>query len=177
MSDVVGEYVEALESLILGFVHTTRAVLQKNHLTAVQFLVLQWVSAEGPNSMTALATFLGVRPQSVTPVVDTLVRRGWIRRKQDRIDRRQTRLELSPEALRLMVQFRSSHRRRLKRALRKIPAASLTRATVALRASERALTDSLQASLPAPRASPVRFPPTRTTPRKRRRQVSGGANR
>jgi len=159
MSDVVGEYVDALESLILGFVHTTRTVLQKNHLTAVQFLVLQWVSVEGPNSMSALAAFLGVRPQSVTPVVDTLVRRGWIRRKQDRVDRRQTRLELSPGALRLMARFRSAHLRRLKRALRKIPATSLAQATVALRASEHALADSLQGSLPAPRKGPRRCPP------------------
>jgi hypothetical protein len=58
-----------------------------------------------------------------------------------------------------MARFRSAHLRRLKRALRKIPATSLAQATVALRASEHALADSLQGSLPAPRKGPRRCPP------------------
>jgi DNA-binding MarR family transcriptional regulator len=159
MSDGVSEYVDALESLILGFAHGTRAVLQKHHLTAVQFLVLQWVSTEGPGSMSAVAAFLGVRPQSVTPVVDSLVRRGWIRRKRSRADRRQTRLELSPEALRLMAVFRRAHLRRLRKALRKMPPESLRQATAALRISERALADSLRGPLSTPREGVARGRP------------------
>jgi hypothetical protein len=72
-----------------------------------------------------------------------------------------------------MARFRSAHLRRLKRALRKIPATSLTQATVVLRASEHAIADSLQGSLPAPRKGPVRYPPRRATRHERPDEGSG----
>jgi len=146
MPDAVSEYVDVLESLIVGFSQGARSVLRRNQLTAVQFLVLQWASMEGPASMTVLAKFLGVRPQSVTPVVDSLVRRGWIQREHGQADRRQTLLQLSPEAVRLMAEFRGAHLRRLKTALRKIPPKQLAHATQALRLTERTLADSLEDS-------------------------------
>jgi DNA-binding MarR family transcriptional regulator len=143
MPDAVSEYVDVLESLIMGFSQGARSVLRKNRLTAVQFLVLQWASFEGPASMSVLARFLGVRPQSVTPVVDSLVRRKWIRRRSGKTDRRQTLLELSPEAVRLMGEFRGAHLRRLKAALRKVPPRELALATRALRITQRSLASSL----------------------------------
>lgn len=120
MPDVVADYVDAIESLFVGFTQGNRSILRQKNLTAVQFLVIQWAFTEGPANMTALATFLGVRPQSVTPIIDSLVRRGWIRREHDLKDRRQTLLRISPEALRLMTEFRRIHIRRLKNALRSI---------------------------------------------------------
>jgi MarR family transcriptional regulator, organic hydroperoxide resistance regulator len=144
MPDPVTEYVDAVESLIMGFAQGTRAVLRKNQLTAVQFLVLQWASADGPATMSSLAKFLGVRPQSVTPVVESLVRRKWMRRRTGKADRRKTMLELSPEAIRLMGEFRSSHLRRLRVALRKLPPGELAHATRAVRITEEALAGSLR---------------------------------
>jgi DNA-binding MarR family transcriptional regulator len=149
MRDALTEYVDVLESLIVGFAHGARSVLRKNQLTAVQFLVLQWASLEGPATMSALAKFLGVRPQSVTPVVDSLVRRKWIHRQAGKSDRRQTLLELSPEAIRLMGEFRNAHLRRLKAALRKIPPRELAHATRALRITERTLAGSLSEAIVA----------------------------
>ncbi|MGC2289307.1 MAG: MarR family transcriptional regulator [Thermoplasmata archaeon] len=146
MPDVVTEYVDVLESLIVGFAQGARSILRKNKLTAVQFLVLQWASVEGPATMTALARFLGVKPQSVTSVIDSLVRRGWIERTHGRADRRQTILQLSPEAVRLMAEFRGAHLRRLKTALRRIPPRELAHATRALRVTERTLVDSFEGS-------------------------------
>jgi DNA-binding MarR family transcriptional regulator len=144
MSDGVTEYVDALETLFLGFTHGARNLCRKNNLTAVQFLVLQWAMGEAPASMSALANFLGVRPQSVTPVIDSLVERGWIRRKPSPTDRRQTLLELSPETLRLMASFRAAHMSRLKRSLRKLPPDSVARATEVLRETEKALASSIE---------------------------------
>ncbi|MGA7846166.1 MAG: MarR family transcriptional regulator [Thermoplasmata archaeon] len=150
MPDAVSAYVDVLESLIVDFSQGARSVLRKNQLTAVQFLVLQWASMEGPTSMTALAKFLGVRPQSVTPVVDSLVRRGWIQREHGHADRRQMLLQLSPEAVRLMAEFRGAHLRRLKTALRKIPPVQLAHATRVLRVTKRTLAASLQDSAYVP---------------------------
>jgi DNA-binding MarR family transcriptional regulator len=151
MPDALSEYVDVLEALIMGFAQGARTLLRKNQLTAVQFLVLQWASMEGPATMSALAKFLGVRPQSVTPVVDSLVRRKWIQRRSGKSDRRQTLLELSPDAVRLMGEFRNAHLRRLKAALRKIPPGELAHATRALRITEQTLAGSLgQATLNDP---------------------------
>lgn len=144
MPDAVTEYVDALESLITRFTKGTRVRLLEKNLTALQFLVLRWASTEAPASMTSLARFLGVRPQSVTPVVDSLVSRGWIRRTRDRADRRQMLIELSAEAKQLIAGYRAAHILRLKRALRRFPARSLADATEALRISEGALTRSLE---------------------------------
>ena len=94
--------------------------------------------------MSALAKFLGVRPQSVTPVVESLVRRRWMRRRTGKSDRRQTLLELTPEAIRLMGAFRSSHLRRLRLALRQLPPGELAHATRAVRITEHALAGSLR---------------------------------
>jgi DNA-binding MarR family transcriptional regulator len=147
MPDPITEYVDAVESFIMSCAQGGRTVLRKNQLTAVQFLVLQWASAEGPATMSTLAKFLGVRPQSVTPVVDSLVRRKWMRRRTGESDRRQTLLELSPEAVRLMGEFRSSHLRRLKVALRRFPPGELAHATRALRITEEALAGSVRETL------------------------------
>jgi DNA-binding MarR family transcriptional regulator len=147
MPEPITDYVDAVDSLIMSCTQGARTVLRKNHLTAVQFLVLQWASTEGPATMSALAEFLGVRPQSVTPVVESLVRRKWIRRRTGTSDRRQTLLELSPEAVRLMGEFRSSHMRRLKVALRRFPPGELAHATRALRITEQALAGSLRATI------------------------------
>jgi DNA-binding MarR family transcriptional regulator len=144
MPDPVTEYVDAVEALIMGCAQEGRTVLRKNQLTAVQFLVLQWALADGPAPMSALAKFLGVRPQSVTPVVESLVRRRWMRRRTGESDRRQTLLELSPEAVRLMDAYTRSHRRRLRVALRKLSPGELAHATRALRITERALAGSLR---------------------------------
>ena len=143
MSETVEAYVDAVESLIMGFAKAMRGVLRKNGLTPVQFLVLQWSATEGSSSMTALATFLGVRPQSVTPVIDSLVDGGWIRRERSKLDRRQTLLELSPDATRLMAAVRRGHIGRLKRSLGKFPASTLSRATEVLQETERALVVSI----------------------------------
>lgn len=142
MPDPVAEYVDVLESLIVGFAHGARSVLRQNHLTPVQFLVLQWASSEGPASMSELASFLGARPQSVTPVVNSLVRRKWIQRRPGKSDRRQTVLELTPEAVRLMDEFRGAHLRRLTAALRRVPPPELAHATRVLRLTERTLAGS-----------------------------------
>lgn len=155
MPDVVADYVDAIESLFVGFTQGNRSILRQKNLTAVQFLVIQWAFTEGPANMTALATFLGVRPQSVTPIIDSLVRRGWIRREHDLKDRRQTLLRISPEALRLMTEFRRIHIRRLKNALRKVPCTSLGHATAVLRVTQHALSDSLN-RIPSDRPLTVR---------------------
>ena len=53
---------------------------------------------EGPVPMRAIAEALGLTPGSVTPLVDRLVRRGWVRRVPSEEDRRSTSVRLEPEA-------------------------------------------------------------------------------
>ncbi|MGI0070966.1 MAG: MarR family winged helix-turn-helix transcriptional regulator [Thermoplasmata archaeon] len=166
MSGAVRSYADALDSLLLGLTHGLRGVLRQNNLTAVQFLVLQWASTEAPASMTALALYLGVRPQSVTPVVNSRVARGWIARRRSESDRRQNLLDLAPEARRLMTVFREARRRRIRSALALVPSEKLNHATEVVRITAGALVGFLE--VPRPRAHAPRDGP-RASPRLRTR--------
>jgi DNA-binding MarR family transcriptional regulator len=65
---------------------------------------------EGGLSGRALATALGVGPSAVTPLVDRLVDHGFVRREEDRLDRRITRLLLTPEGLTILQQMAAGRR-------------------------------------------------------------------
>ena len=54
----------------------------------------------------ALASMLGVGPSAVTPLVDRLVDHGYVRREEDRQDRRVTRLLLTPEGAAVLTRWR-----------------------------------------------------------------------
>jgi len=132
-------FIDGLEALMMGFQQSTRAVLREHELTGVQFLVLQWAGMEGPSSMSELAEFLGVRPQSVTSVVDSLEKRGWILRHGSVSDRRRMMLTLSPRALQLIKEFRAQQILKIERALGRLPRSVLTNATETIRLAQAAL--------------------------------------
>src|SRR4051794_3217143 len=75
-------------------------------LTLPQIRVLSLLAghAEGLSGR-ALASMLGVGPSAVTPLVDRLVDHGYVRREEDRLDRRITRLLLTPEGATVLHQI------------------------------------------------------------------------
>ncbi|MGI0132929.1 MAG: MarR family winged helix-turn-helix transcriptional regulator [Thermoplasmata archaeon] len=150
-----------MESLFMGFQQTVRALQRANDITAVQFLVLQWAVKEGPASMSDLAAFLRVRPQSVTPVVESLVHRGWLMRGRSRTDRRRTQVGLSDEARALMTRFHRDRLRRLRGSFRRLPPATVAGATRALKVSRDALIPPNVPILPSQRGRPTSPPRAR----------------
>ncbi|MCI4373810.1 MAG: MarR family transcriptional regulator, partial [Thermoplasmata archaeon] len=89
--------------------------------------------------MSKLAGLLGVRPQTVTPIVDTLERAGWVRRVRSTEDRRESLLTLTPKGKRLLESVRTSFFEKLGRALDEAPSQYLGTATEVLLIASSAL--------------------------------------
>jgi DNA-binding MarR family transcriptional regulator len=84
------------------------------HVTLPQLRVLGLLAArpEGWSGLSGreLAARLGVGPSAVTPVVDRLVEHGLVRREEDRVDRRITRLTATEEGLALLERMFAGQR-------------------------------------------------------------------
>ena len=82
--------------------HLERTVLRRHDLSWTGFATLFNVWVWGPMETRALASSMGVARPTVTGVVDTLERRGAVRREGDDRDRRLCRIALTPEGERLI---------------------------------------------------------------------------
>jgi DNA-binding MarR family transcriptional regulator len=65
-------------------------------VTLTQYRSLVVLASRGPQSVAALADELDVTPSTVSRLCDRLVRKGLVRRREDRRDRRAVRLALTP---------------------------------------------------------------------------------
>jgi long-chain acyl-CoA synthetase len=77
--------------------------LSKMDLTLPQYRVLG-ILAEGSAASSGLADRLAVRPPSITAVIDGLVARGLVERKQEDVDRRRVALKLTGEGARTVAE-------------------------------------------------------------------------
>ncbi|MGA7860568.1 MAG: MarR family transcriptional regulator [Thermoplasmata archaeon] len=152
MSEESRQFVVALESLMERFQQEQRGLFRDWKLTPVQFFVLRWLSKDDGANMSTLAGMLGVRPQTVTPIVDSLERAGWVRRVRSIEDRRESLLRLTPKGSHLLESLRASFIEKLGRALDEAPATSLRAATEALRIA----TTGLDRDLAPSRSSPLK---------------------
>jgi long-chain acyl-CoA synthetase len=72
-------------------------------LTMPQYRVLS-ILADGSEAASGLANRLAVRPPSVTAIVDGLVARGFVDRRQEDSDRRRVALRITDEGARVVAQ-------------------------------------------------------------------------
>jgi DNA-binding MarR family transcriptional regulator len=79
-------------------------------VTLTQYRSLVVLAARGPQGVAALAEAVAVTPPTASRLVDRLVRKGLVRRRTDRHDRRQVRIGLT-EAGRLLVDLVTKRRR------------------------------------------------------------------
>jgi DNA-binding MarR family transcriptional regulator len=140
----------ALEGLMEAFQQEQRGLFRDRKLTPVQFVVLRWLTNDEEANMSKLAGLLGVRPQTVTPIVDTLEKAGWLRRVWSTADRRESLLVVTPTGKRLLRSVRTSFFEKLGRALDEAPATSLRTATEVLQIA----TSVLVRDRPRARAAP-----------------------
>ena len=66
-----------------------------DEVTLTQYRSLVVLAARGPQSVAAMADELSVTPSTVSRLSDRLVRKGLVRRREDRRDRRAVRLALT----------------------------------------------------------------------------------
>ena len=91
-------------------------------LTAAQYEALSFVHRHGDCSAKALSAGLRISIPSATRLVDRLVRKGRMDRRESGLDRRLVQLSVTPEGERALTAVRASRVARVQQALQTLPA-------------------------------------------------------
>lgn len=90
-------------------------------VTLPQYRSLVVLASRGPQNLAGLAAAAGVAPATATRMCDRLVRKGLIRRREERGDRRHVRLALSGSGRALVDAVTERRRREIERIVSEIP--------------------------------------------------------
>lgn len=114
------ELVEALFAVSRAFVALAARSLSDtaSEVTLHQYRALVVLSGAGEGTPATLARELGITPSTATRLVDRLVRKGYVTRRQDRGDRRRVLLRLTPGGTALVDEVSARRRRELSRIVR-----------------------------------------------------------
>ena len=102
-------------------------------VTLTQYRSLVVLASRGPQSIAALAEALAVTPPTASRLCDRLVRKGLVRRRTDRHDRRQVRVALTETGRRLIDTVTAHRREEIAVLLSSIPAQDRPGLVAALR--------------------------------------------
>jgi DNA-binding MarR family transcriptional regulator len=91
-------------------------------VTLTQYRTLVVLASRGPQNLAGLAEAVGVAPATATRMCDRLVRKGLIRRRTERDDRRQLRVALTAEGRSLVDAVTGRRRHEIGRIMNEIPA-------------------------------------------------------
>lgn len=91
-------------------------------VTLTQYRSLVVLASRGPQGVAALAEAVSVTPPTASRLVDRLVRKGLVRRRTDRHDRRQVRIGLTAHGRRLVDLVTDRRRIEISGLLEAIPA-------------------------------------------------------
>jgi DNA-binding MarR family transcriptional regulator len=91
----------------------------RNDLTPSQVSVLLRLEQEGPAAVSSLARVEGMRPQSMSAIVASLLEAGMVQGAPDPNDGRQTLISLSPKCRKLLTEGRAAMQDWLTAAIRK----------------------------------------------------------
>jgi DNA-binding MarR family transcriptional regulator len=119
---------ELLADLLL-LSHAARQVLQdevleefeEQALNATRASMMALLARQGPQSINALAEFLGLSKAAASQNVDVLCRRGFGLRRDDKIDRRTTWVELTKLGRSTLELAERRQRERMRKALAGLP--------------------------------------------------------
>jgi DNA-binding MarR family transcriptional regulator len=90
-------------------------------VTLTQYRALVVLASRGPQSMATLAEAVAVTPATASRLCDRLVKKGLVRRRSDRHDRRQVRLALTETGRHLVDTVTSRRRQEIAEILAVIP--------------------------------------------------------
>jgi MarR family transcriptional regulator, organic hydroperoxide resistance regulator len=85
-----------------------RTVIENLDLTVIEWHVLQELYAEDAQRPSELARSIARAPTSFTPILDNLMKKGWVYRQPDPADRRTIRIYLTPQAQQFRSKFAES---------------------------------------------------------------------
>jgi DNA-binding MarR family transcriptional regulator len=90
-------------------------------VTLPQYRALVVLASRGPQRVASLAEALGVTPPTSTRMCDRLVRKGLVRRRTPRDDRREVRLSLTPAGQALVAEVTARRRADIAEIMARIP--------------------------------------------------------
>jgi len=128
---VVDAVLTASRVLVAVAARSLAAVADEVTLTQYRSLVV--LASRGPQSVAALADELSVSPSTASRLCERLVRKGLVRRREDRRDRRSVRLALTPEGRALVDAVTARRRTEIADLLAGIPEAAQRSMVQALR--------------------------------------------
>lgn len=102
-------------------------------VTLTQYRALVVLASRGPQSIAALAEAVAVTPPTASRLYDRLVRKGLVRRRTDRLDRRQVRVGLTEAGRRLIDTVTARRREEIATLLAAVSAEEQQSVAVALR--------------------------------------------
>lgn len=135
------EFFDALESMLSRFQSSQRKLLRDAKLTPLHFFVIRWLSQDRHANASDLARRLGIRPQTMTPIIDALEKGGLLTRVPSPVDRRAVLLVLTPKGVRQVRAVRTAQVRVVREALEGQPAGVAPAAVRALLAIRDSLPD------------------------------------
>jgi DNA-binding MarR family transcriptional regulator len=114
VGDLVGD--------LMGLVHRrsaggTLSLMNEAGLTMAQMVSLYILDFKGPQSVTAIASFLNLSPAATSHLVDRLVGAGFVGRTEDQSDRRQKRVAITPAGRSLAARVHQERAREFASAL------------------------------------------------------------
>ncbi len=116
VSNVIDEFLGSTHVFSLALTDVVESALLRSaadgRLTPAQMKVLKLVSQANGQTISAVATFLGVSTAAASKAVDRLVRRGFLSRGEGR-DRRSCELSPTPAGQRALQEFEAARMHRL----------------------------------------------------------------
>ncbi|MEM0157264.1 MAG: MarR family transcriptional regulator [Thermoplasmataceae archaeon] len=87
----------SLKSVMEEFMFLQVEITRSSGLMVYQYALMRYLKTNGPQRLTDLSRFFHVRNPTVTGIIDTLQKRELVFREEDPMDRRASRVILSPE--------------------------------------------------------------------------------
>lgn len=116
----VVEAVLGASRVLVGMAASSLAEVGED-VTLPQYRALVVLASKGPQRVASLAEQLKVTPPTATRMCDRLVRKGLVRRRTSRGDRREVRVTLAPAGRELVAEVTRRRREEIARVLSQIP--------------------------------------------------------
>jgi DNA-binding MarR family transcriptional regulator len=97
--------------------HRLRITRAAGGISMAKLGVLNQLRREGVTTVTALAGYLGIQPQSLTRLLAESEHEGFIKRRQDQADKRRCLIEITPAGSRLLAEEARKRENRLAAAM------------------------------------------------------------
>ena len=137
-ADVVDQVIAGYEALMQRLAESHEPEFLEIDITMPQAKLLYLLGASGELHMSDIVVRLGVSLSTVSGLVDRVVDHGLVTRREDRVDRRQVVVGLTPRGAEFVDRFRELNARQMRELLAVLDDADLASVRDALGALERA---------------------------------------